>query len=115
MASAATDDAITITTGQSSAAVLPVAKVQGWCCCGEESHRVCRRWNIYELAKSNCGVLCAGAEGVIMCLGGVVMLAHVMVHVVVCFTTVRFARVPTVAHLRALLWTMGNTLYQYGL
>lgn len=61
-----------------------------------------------EPAKAKCGVLCAGAKSVIMCLGGVVVLAHVIVHVVVCLDTVRFARTPTVPRLRALLWTMRN-------
>lgn len=48
-------------------------------------------------------VVCRGEERYHVHGWGVEVLAHVMVHVVVCLDTVRIARTPTDARLRALV------------
>lgn len=65
-----------------------------------------------ELAK--CAVSCAGVKSLVLCPGGVLVVARVVVHVVVCLVS-NVSRAFLVVHLRALLRTKGNIQKMYDL
>lgn len=54
------------------------------------------------LTSKKCGVLCAGVKSVVVCPGGVLTVR---------VDGLRFARSATVARLRMLLRSMGNSMY----